>query len=1209
MSGSPLLFRNVALLYPWKDVLERIRRHGNEDTTLPLSIPPMFDEDEDRDSPFAAGERIRVIIAQDDTGVSLNRLLFDSDAQFQRSAQDSVRASISTSPASQNNKPRGTASTPANRFRGISAQSEISHSNGSDTTLSPVRTQKGHHATMSQVSSSQESIFGQRSGALRRPSHNVSLADARIESQLPIEESKEEMDSCLDCVFGKGQMRYKGENTKLHFLQRQAHITSPGVHGPEATSTSSEHIKTALLVSRTFVVPMQDQESVPAKPTASRELESDRSGTKPSANSRYTTPTFAVAVLLPLAQPRSVDLQAQPDVQPVLNHWRTIVRALDAFEAVAIAHIHQLLQEEVDVLPKRHLYGIPTTSNLLRLKPAALNGREPIVSAAVSTSERISRAFHVVPALPRDEWNIWRDELRDITRSGKGSDNARINFIQVAMTAALTSQSTWIGLFAPIHLQARLQRESRRSTGAQNRVVIMSADDNRARQIVYVLSRFFTRPSPSSSQFVRSPNLSRGQHVSALTQGLRAVGQRLGDVEVEQVSMRAARMILDPPSFNIPFAPPTSTSPVKSVNGSLAAPQNGTSIQRMKSRIDVGGKCTPAMPIASAPSSSYTTPAASPDARPGSSASAQGDLLRHLQRNNSALSETSAESGSFWSSLRSTSWNWGIRRGSGATNASSSDGGAGNSLSLRGDPHTGILKTAKTSFSRSSGKKLVRMVEEASQLRVPCSDAADRKDSGVPTPTAHVPATMRRDPAALPQTLGYTYDAENSIVDVHVLGDGPSRRTSFEVPRTGASLFPLASDKQVSQSNVHVGAVSDDADHDSVAGCLEQLHPDYALQALKPYAKIEEDIKLAMQGERSPWPDFSSTDPRSFPLECWVDVCSTVVIDADTQTVRRITLHRNLRYSLLSRDQDLPHPASGAAINAIKVTRSDEMDTVKRTYRRDDAGSKVDWKDKRVVSSDPSESHDSGDRSLTSSYENFAAKVSTSSSPKKQPIAPAISVLSRQGNAQTPPTEQIGDDLTAFIDERTKPFRTKKTPPPSTTTRRVPKRNAEGKMTGWQEVDETEVADAGLNDLPTGFVDQRRGKRQPAVYGYVLEERYVEEIISKPEQTIVNITDQMLSANDTRSSAPSRASSVHERSHSRTNSRSNSICGSGLSELQLESKKIVGNALESLIASVASEAYDTCQRSGGIFGFRRAIQAAPEASILRDSISRCLAAK
>jgi len=1229
----PLQFRNVALLYPSKQVLERVRsRGGDEHAPVQHSIDAMFDEDETTNSsPIATNDEIRVIVAQDDAGPSHDRVLFDSH---------------------ENNTPTTTAAQQNAKImsfnRSLSPPEPL---RGSAFIRRQLKDSQPHPAP----SSSSSAFFGAR----RTPTY-ASLADARNEPPVPTENSREEMDSWLDCVFGKTQMAYKGDNTKLHVLQRQppdpvlAHWEResrrggfelcPQRNGPLPSLRPDELVglrKPALLVSRTFAVPLHN-EDLPEKLRQKIALEpystnnkSDINRTKTLPKIHCNTPLIGLAILLPLKKTQDDADAASSPLQLAMANWHSIVRALDALEASAALDVQAQLNIELEALAKRHGKGLPMSMPKIRLRPSAFQELRHFGELSDHVSARIARSFRALDVSVRSEWNIWRDELRDWSRLEKGFDPTKIYFLQLALTAALTSNLSWMRLFAPPQLQTRLQREAQaledKYDEAQSRVVVTTADHNTARQIIYLLAKFSPSAQPTA-QFARSPAATKAHgRVSALTQGLQAAKKPTVPKFEDRVP-HGPTISLGAPVFNFPIQSSPSTSPVKHVGLSRDRTPSKSSLQRMKSRIDIQGKGTPAMPIASAPGSSWTTPAASPDARPSSSASASGNLMRHLQSNNSALSETSTESGSFWNSLRSSSWNWGVRRESGATSAS--EGGLGVSASQRGDAPIGILKNGKTSLGRSGGKKLVRMVEETEELRAQRSIDEGRKDSGLPTPTIQ-PTMKEPAPPMFAQMLEYTYDATTGVVDVKQLG-GPSSTKNCKVPFSG-NHFPnkRGHDFSLLDAQAHLSPRSG-AVYDRVAGYLDRLHPDFALQAVKPYQGLEGDVKTAMRGERSPKHDLVTSEPQFFPLERWVEVCSTIVINADTMTVKRLTLRRHVRYTLTTPEGMPGTTAPKVSANAIKVTKSEEMDSVKRTYRRNDAGSKVDWKDKRVVLSETDGSSGSGTNSMTSSCEQMpvgstgtAFKFSTLSDlAKPKPVA-----VGSTGTAFKHPTSvedsntvipghsdslsttddlkaaldkhakgntAVGDDLTVFIDENARVTNKAKIQAPVTATRRAPLRDVEGKITGWKEIDENELDEPGLHDLPADFVKPRRPKSQPVIHERTLKEAFEEENITRPDQSIVSLLEQMFASSETRSAAPSRASSMHERTHS----RSNSICGSGLAELQLESKKIVEDTLEDLVTSVASDGELPNRPSGSFFRFRRGGQGSLEASVLRQAVSK-----
>jgi hypothetical protein len=81
----------------------------------------------------------------------------------------------------------------------------------------------------------------------------------------------------------------------------------------------------------------------------------------------------------------------------------------------------------------------------------------------------------------------------------------------------------------------------------------------------------------------------------------------------------------------------------------------------------------------------------------------------------------------------------------------------------------------------------------------------------------------------------------------------------------------------------------------NAAGWLSQFHPDFAIQAIKPYATLERDIKRAMSAEPTPMTSATTPSVETGPLERWVDVCSALVADTRTFSIKRLSLRRLVR--------------------------------------------------------------------------------------------------------------------------------------------------------------------------------------------------------------------------------------------------------------------------------------------------------------------------
>ena len=81
----------------------------------------------------------------------------------------------------------------------------------------------------------------------------------------------------------------------------------------------------------------------------------------------------------------------------------------------------------------------------------------------------------------------------------------------------------------------------------------------------------------------------------------------------------------------------------------------------------------------------------------------------------------------------------------------------------------------------------------------------------------------------------------------------------------------------------------------NAAGWLKQFHPDFAIQAIRPYNELERDIKRAMSAEPSPITSAATPTLEQGPLERWVDVCSALIADTRTFSIKRISLRRLIR--------------------------------------------------------------------------------------------------------------------------------------------------------------------------------------------------------------------------------------------------------------------------------------------------------------------------
>jgi hypothetical protein len=1276
--------RSLSLLFPPRESYDRVSKNTKTAPTTP--IEPLYDQNTTITFPLSPDDEPRIIIAQDDAGVSIDRLLFDSHWSRKSSKDrfDDSNGALKTF----SSRPSSSAGPQSPTSSGFL---RTQNSRGHRSTISAVQDRNGSPPTRPSMPRLDSTFVP--STQFRRTPTTASLADTRKDINTPVENTAEEMDSWLDCMFGKAPMRYKGPVTKLHHLQRhplddkqdlrsrssprpgfgsypakESSPLKPSSHG------SSKQRKDALLVCTTFAVNIHD-EDLPEQVQQTTSANGARHSC--TRKKRFSTPMFGVAILLPLAKTgtsQSELLEQNDPMQTILDDWHIYARALDALRTTALVQIQQRLRAKAEALARSKAAVSPSVPRLVKLEPSAFEHIPQIIEVSSAAIDRISRSYQVLQAGPQRDWSIWRDELRDYTRVSQDADSKRgffnlhkINFMQAALTAALSADLGWLNIFAPPQHQARL-REERQKTQmtfdmAQNRTVIVSMDQNKARNLIFICAKLFPCPA-SETQFdsmrrsSSSSLSSSNKQVSALTQGLRRAEHGPNpslaiDSAKAQANGHTANDAPRTPTIFEPmiYASP-GTSPAKTLTITNSAPSTRkSSIVNTSGKIDILGKATMAVPI-SAPTSSRNTPSGSPETRPSSSLNVQGDLMRHLQRAGSTTtSNGSTDNTSLWNSLRSSTWSLRPRRESSLTERSDSFASSGQ----REQPAS-ILKTSKSFAARQSSNKLVRMVEEvhgpAGSDHSNGQHASRRKKSSSrvsPITMAHKTSALQFDPPASDYAgIAYTYNQDEGIVDVDFPGCTPTvsatrslspKMSRFKVP-SARGQFPLhkpVAHEVVSEKKTH--GTQGLARYDRIAGYLGKFHPDFALQATKPYAELVNEIKCAMRAEPSPMVE-PSENLRVFSQEAWIDVCSTVVMDAEAMTVRKLTLRRRVRYKLIVPDDSPNLPRHVVTANGrkqstcssngsgsdqdsqIKVIKSDDMDSIQRTYKRNDNGQKTGFRDKKILKTDLPNggSEESELNNHVAGRHSVDALVDI---PSKTPDGMETRSSSSQSSCtngaradspmlvkdQSPHLDQrpstsvvVGDDLSEFIDHRkTNSLPAKEATAVITATKRVPIHNKEGKISGWKEVSTNKPDEPGVHDLPTSFVEKRSDKAAAVVECQTLAEKFDEEIISKPDSAVVTLLQQMLATSETRSRAHSRANSVH----SRAPSRSNSISGSGLTELQYESKKIIEDALEGLVSAVAADKYTSNKtHSGGLFSFARSTASTPEPSVLRQSISK-----
>ncbi|TKA57898.1 hypothetical protein B0A49_13643, partial [Cryomyces minteri] len=634
-------------------------------------------------------------------------------------------------------------------------------------------------------------------------------------------------------------------------------------------------------------------------------------------------------------------------VDAIAQHWDVISRTLTSMQLVIQEKILALLKI-ADAASPPALHSMrpplfrpggrdqnlqPMQSRSIKLQPGALSEDADLKRLASLAAERVVRGIKIPRVVTGQErWGVWRDEARSI---GKWAGSREQNFFFYNLLSSFLGNHTeWLNNIGPIDYRRRHYDQQRSSPSEEltvaSRTVIVSSDKMTARRLIFLLSAFFPvsshvnftspsiRPVTSSSSpgFSQSPpsnmpisrreslrrTMNRRGRPSSSSTKLQGQGRERTSVNRESPDYHAQGVSFDLSHSKLVSRRESDVQSTKTANMPILF---GVEVTR-KSSAATTSTVTPseAVPVAhfNIPSGSAT------EARPGSSGSASANLMSRLQRNNSVSASnvgSSFQSGSRWSSL--SFWRTGSRRESSTTERS--DLPASSMASEK--PLSGTHGDKPVVKGHQRENTLERMVKEVGKDHTVYQD--DTEDSELqpdhttpqsPEPTFNfskddpsLPSQPEPDrPAFASSYLKMSVDEKDGIIDVELPMDNFGFGSPLQSPSMGcfASVSSLGGSSWGQNSSYSCSPA--DAEHPlNVAGWLEFFHPDFALQAVKPYTEFDKDVRRAMSAEPTPLTAVSTPTLDQGPTERWVDVCTTLVADAQSYTIKRLRLRRRVR--------------------------------------------------------------------------------------------------------------------------------------------------------------------------------------------------------------------------------------------------------------------------------------------------------------------------
>ncbi|KAI4199699.1 MAG: hypothetical protein LQ350_004421 [Teloschistes chrysophthalmus] len=648
---------------------------------------------------------------------------------------------------------------------------------------------------------------------------------------------------------------------------------------------------------------------------------------------------------------------ADGDVEQIIDRWNVLTRLLCSLEKVVQARIQVLLTEisASQLQPTVPASGTaimdpnnPTKSPVKRsrqsyqrtiqLQADALQNNDEIRKATCVLGQRVAlvlRTRRVVTGQGR--WGVWREEARWVGRWA-GSREQDFFFFNL-LTVFLGSHTEWLdsldGLRAS-RFRAKGGRGRRPDSTTRQQTVIVSSDKMAARRLIFLLSAFlpsaaphdgiharlgvktrtsFSESPPSGVPLVREQSLrrtinrrqrgARGPHGSRIMHGrsLSFAGHENDDSRTEEHLSKSrgtqhARRASNAASIRS-LAPPISNS--------------GDSTQKCSTTTT-----STVVPDATVPVAHFSNVArdplmgTTPTPRPGSSGSlASLSLQRTLSRSQSnEHSNASLGSRSFsrWGSMVSGFWS--SRRGS-ITEDSESMSPPTEGLGI-----SGVSKMPGHSSSSSTGP-LAKMVEETESmkladhqetlleqspqafsspdtLRESSSEATRTEGEGQATQARAIPERSPVESFPVKLSVG---DGEG-VIDVQ-LPSSDSYSSSFESSIGSIGQSHTAASSFNERSSIFTRSPSKDRSSTpfgspvDVAGWLKEYSPEFALQAVKPYQGMKDEVKKAMTAHSTTTQDsLRQRHVDDKPNDGWKDVRTSLIADTTNFSITRFSFQR-----------------------------------------------------------------------------------------------------------------------------------------------------------------------------------------------------------------------------------------------------------------------------------------------------------------------------
>ena len=602
----------------------------------------------------------------------------------------------------------------------------------------------------------------------------------------------------------------------------------------------------------------------------------------------------------------------------ITKHWDVITRTLSDIQRVAQARILKNLTSArlMSPQPGSGVHGGKYLSNRPELRRMALM-RDDVVRSEV---ERLRWRVVTGIRMPRvvvgqGRWDLWQEEAKWANHRFGGRDmNLSVDlrsfslthvlsvllfaylhraagvglltclllcysFFLTMLTAFLGHHTEWLDVLGPDaykrrHMQQLRARNNPEDSAIPRRTIIMTTDRIAARRLIYLLSAFLPAKAHQTLESLPMPSTASPVHyLSQSPPSFLATGSNSTSVSSCGSLRRKARK--KPSKLNMAVSSESEPADGAASAGWIIPTCNGLpSPSLLPLPVSLRNQESTGTTLATL-SSSATCVASAPAGargivRPGSSGSAASvNLMSTLKRSGTA--NTSMDSTgwgsflSFWSNPKS--------RSSTATSESS-------------------LQPEDTQQPTPKGLDDEEPLDMSYILD-------DESSQGPPPPIS--PFVIGSLPVMEQLSVDDVDGAINVPLDLSIV----NFTSPLSSPPSSWAMPHLHSSLGLGRSFIPPPAptVNPDDDHScNVAGWIEdeRFHPDFVLQAVKPYAEIEADIQRAMRNEPTPastgLTPWSETGSSSTPGDDkWTTVSEVLIADTKRLQIKRMRLRRRTK--------------------------------------------------------------------------------------------------------------------------------------------------------------------------------------------------------------------------------------------------------------------------------------------------------------------------